>query len=62
MSCQHTQYDQYGEDFYINEEGNLVEVTKVVCLECGLTGELKVVRPSEPTWNDPHQTKLFQEE
>ena len=61
MSCNHEDYEMYGDDYYVNDDGNMVEVTKVVCLDCGLTGVIEVVRPNTPTWSDPHQTKLFQE-
>ena len=48
----------YGDDYYVNDNEELVEVTKVVCLDCGLTGVIEIVRPNAPTWNDPYQTTL----
>jgi|TARA_B100000085_G_C18078750_1_gene324070 hypothetical protein len=58
MSCEHKEYEAYGEDYYVNDNEEMVEVTKVVCLDCGLTGVIEIVRPNAPTWSDPYQTKL----
>jgi len=48
--CNHLQYDNYAEEYHLNEEGDMVEVLKVICLDCGRLGEIVIVRPSEPTW------------
>lgn len=41
--CNHLQYDNYAEDYYLNEEGDMVEVLKVICLDCGRLGEIVIV-------------------
>ena len=50
-------YDVYGCTHYVNDDGDLVEVTKVICLECENTGVIEVIHP-KPVWKDANQTKL----
>lgn len=57
--CNHENYEIVGDDYYTNANQDLVEVTKFLCLDCGLEGYKEVVYPVNVTWKDPYQTKLL---
>ncbi len=58
MICKHEEIEMIGHDFYLDEEQNMVEETKFLCLGCSREGvQITIQKPLE-WYYDPDQTKL----
>lgn len=58
MICEHKDIEMIGHDFWLDEEGNMVEETKFICLDCGSEGHQLTIQKPLKWFYDPDQTKL----
>tara|TARA_R100001015_G_C4519817_1_gene89128 strand:- start:25 stop:213 length:189 start_codon:yes stop_codon:yes gene_type:complete len=58
MICKHENIEMIGHDYYLDDEQNMVEETKFVCLDCGSEGHQLTIQKPLKWFYDPDQTKL----